>query len=273
MASKERIGEAVVRLGLASQDSVASALEHQQSREKNGAAHVPLGALLIEMGLLAPAQLVGVLEDRGLQGFQLSEDAVRLAASFPRTMADTDRVIMFASATSGPESASIAAQTALALALMGEGPLLLIDADLREPTLHDRFGMPATPGLVELIDGSASSEQAIRPSGLPELKILCAGSAKGDLLVRLLSERCEALVNEFRASYRYVILTAPAVLEHPEPILLGSRADGAILVVRAEREGMSEVNDACRMLRGLKAKIHGTVLAQPAKRKAGGRRK
>ena len=96
---------------------------------------------------------------------------------------------------------------------------------------------------------------------------------KGDLLVRLLSERCEALVNEFRASYRYVILTAPAVLEHPEPILLGSRADGAILVVRAEREGMSEVNDACRMLRGLKAKIHGTVLAQPAKRKAGGRRK
>lgn len=260
MSSREPLGKKIVRLGFATEKQIEDALELQRSRRDTRGEHIPLGALLVEMGKLAPAQLVKLLDDSGLTGFHLQEDAVRLAAQFHRRMGDADRLILFTSPTFAEDSAKVCVQLCLAMALMGQGPILMIDANLRNPSAHEMFRFESTPGLVELIDGTATPTEAIRKSGLQGLDILTSGDPSGDVLSRLLSQACEKLLDQMREKYRFTLINSSAVLEYPEAALLGSRTDGAVVAVRARQQRGKQLAEVERVLSGLHVTMHGTVL-------------
>jgi len=268
MSSREPLGKKIVRLGIATEAQIDEALKLQQSRSSEQGEHIPLGALLVEMGKLAPAQLVKLLDDSGLTGFRLQEDAVRLAAQFHRRMSEADRLILFTSPTVAEDSSTVCVQLSLAMALMGQGPILMIDANLRQPSFHTMFKMENAPGLADVVDGGITLEKAIRKSGLKGLDLLTSGDASGDILSRLLSQSCDDLLKHARERYRFTLINSAPVLEYPEAALFGARTDGAVVTVRARQQRGKQVAEVARVLRGLNVTMHGTVLTTTSKVKS-----
>lgn len=261
MTHKEPIGERAVRMGLASKDVVANALREQHSRSEAGKSPM-LGALLVEMGLLTPAQLVRLLDDSPLSGFHLGEDAVRLAAQLPHLIDKPQRTILFTSARGTQGVSTVTSQVALALALMGEKRVLVVDANLRAPEMHTKFRVPRAPGLAEAVSGRATLDACIAETGLPDLCVVPAGADSPDALAALISESCEKLFHSLRDRFPFVLIDVPPMLDHPEAAVIAGRTDGVIVVARAGRSKRTDQVEVTRALAGLGVPHLGVVLSR-----------
>lgn len=261
MSHTEPIGERAVRLGLATTDNVAAALREQHSRASAGRGPL-LGALLVEMGLLTPAQLVRLLDESPLSGFHLGEDAVRLAAQLPHLIDRPQRTVLFTAARTGQGVSTVASQVALALALMGEKRVLAIDANLRAPELHEKFRVHRSPGLAEAVTSRAALDACIVETGLPGLAVMPAGAEGADALASLISDSCERVFQAARERYPYIIVDAPPMLENPEAAVIAGRTDGVITVARAGRSKRSDLAEVSRVLGGLGVANLGVVLSR-----------
>jgi len=267
MKNNEPIGERAVRLGLASQEAISAALKQQKSLSDSGR-RVPLGSLLVEMGLLIPTQLVRLLEDGPLSGFHLGEDAVRLAAQLPRMLPQDHSAILFTGPRDAHGVSTVISQVGLALALMGERRVVVIDANLRHPEQHEKFRVRRSPGLAEAVSGKPSVEQCIVSTGLPGLDVLPAGNPGSDALGALISESCEHVFASLRTRYSHVLIDAPGMLDHPEAALLAPRTDGVIVVARAGRARRSDLAEVARVIEGLGVRHLGVVLTHASRRRA-----
>jgi Mrp family chromosome partitioning ATPase len=94
------------------------------------------------------------------------DDAVRLASALRASMGKGQRIITFASTSSGGGAGEVAAQVAAAFAVADEGPLLLIDANPDEPYTSGELGAVRGRGLADLIEGAASADEVIQRSGI-----------------------------------------------------------------------------------------------------------
>jgi general secretion pathway protein A len=187
-----------------------------------------------------------------------NEDSLRLAARLFATSSETDRVLLFAGVT-GPQGVTdVSAGVAFALAQVAKGTVLLVDADLREPSLHSRFAANLSPGLSDLargtIDGSAFSSL-----GAGEVTLLAAGD-KIDPFSLFSSRVFSEFLAKAREKYRFIVLKAPAILSFAEVDLLVRLADGVVLVVPNGKQRKSAVAEGRRALADLKAKVLGAVL-------------
>lgn len=260
MPTPEPLGARAIRLGYASPEQVTSAIAEQRSRDSSGGPHLPLGMLMIQMGQIAPAQLVRLLDQSATSGFHLSEDGVRLAVRLQGPIGQGMRLLLVTGLRDEDDASTVASQLALVMALMDQGPVLLMDASLRSPTLHEKFHAKRSPGLCEVISGSCSLAGALGATGVPGLSILPAGNADGVLTAQLLSEHSAALFRDVRQQFRLTIVAASPVLLHAQSALLASRTDGVVAVVTAGRARRSEVADVKRLLDGLNARLVGSVL-------------
>jgi Mrp family chromosome partitioning ATPase len=168
-----------------------------------------------------------------------------------------------------PDGASrVAAQVALALALMDEGAVLVADANLRAPALNAHFDLPASPGLAEVIGGAVELDAAAAPTGVPGLAVLPSGRTEHDPSRVFLSEASAQLLREMRAKYRLAILSVPPILAAPESATLATRSDGVVVVAAEGRTHRSDVLEAKRLLDGLKASFLGVVLTRSVRKRA-----
>jgi capsular exopolysaccharide synthesis family protein len=147
----------------------------------------------------------------------------RLAARRPL------RVVAVTSAGRREGRTTTAVNLALTAAIEGR-PTVLVEADLRRPSLGALLGLAPRAGLAEVLDGKAELAQAIARVG--PLAVLLAGET-GDPAATLRSPRVPALVDQLRAAYELVVLDAPPALAFTDGDRLASAADGALLVVRA----------------------------------------
>jgi Mrp family chromosome partitioning ATPase len=159
----------------------------------------------------------------------------------------------------------VLSQVALALALMGERRVLVIDANLRDPVQHEKFRVRRTPGLADAVAGRPRVEECIVPTGLPGLDVLPAGNPAGDALAALISESCEQLFTSVRERYSYVVVDSPGMLAHPEAALLAPRTDGVIVVARSGQARRSDLTEVARVISGLGVKHLGVVLSRGAR--------
>lgn len=262
MTPSERLGDRAVRLGLATREQIERALSQQRDLAGRDGDRPRLGALLVQMGAIAPAQLAQLLDQSALGGFHLSEDAVRLAATLQPALGADTRMIMIAGARRRDGASIIAAQTALALALMEHGSILLVDCDFRNPTQHERFGVDASPGLADALRGGVALEDAIRETGVAHLSLLTAGGAGGGAVAQLLSERSTQLLDSLRQGRALTIVDVAPLLEAPESAILGARMDAAVVALAGGRRGEWELREAERMLTALKVRTLGVVLSR-----------
>ncbi len=112
--------------------------------------------------------------------------------------------------------------------------VLLVDTDLRQPSLHQAFNIPIGPGLSTILDGTCPQEQAIaRLEQLPCLAVLPSGIAAGISGGNAAAKKMTVLIQRWRGEYDHIVLDTPPVSMFTDAVVLGTRADAAVLVVRS----------------------------------------
>jgi capsular exopolysaccharide synthesis family protein len=141
-------------------------------------------------------------------------------------------VILVTSATPKEGKSLVAINLALAFALDRESKTLLIDCDLRRPSV-DRWIVPAPSlGIAETLSGKADLEHVILRLKDTQLEVLPAGHPPPDPIGLLTSESFRALMTTLRQQYRRVIIDTPPIVPFTDADVAGRCADGVLLVVR-----------------------------------------
>ncbi|MEV0897402.1 polysaccharide biosynthesis tyrosine autokinase [Actinoplanes sp. NPDC049802] len=154
---------------------------------------------------------------------------------------------------------STAASLAITLAQAGQS-VVLIDADLRRPTLADTFALPAATGLSNVLLGEVGLHDAMqqwRPD-LP-LYVLTSGATPPNPSELLSSRQLEKLVHQLRESGMIVVFDSPPLLPVTDAAVLARATDGALLVARVGRTRNEQLQAAVEVLRVASAPILGVV--------------
>ena len=139
--------------------------------------------------------------------------------------------------------------------------VLLVDSDLRQPSLHQAFQLPQEPGLSNVLMGGCPVEEAIsRTDILPSLSLLPSGPADGCLADRLASPKMLDLLDYWRSHYDHIVLDTPPVSMFTDAVLLGAHADAVLLVARSGATTKYSLRHACDLLQRAKLNLAGVVL-------------
>src|SRR5262249_5881218 len=131
------------------------------------------------------------------------------------------KVVLVTSPRRGDGTTTTASNLAVGLARAGQRTLL-IDANLRQPSLARLYALAGDRGLTQVLQGKRPASQAIQRSPVENLDAITAGPEAADSTKLLLSPRLKDVLGELRSHYDAVILDAPAVLEAPDACILAS---------------------------------------------------
>jgi succinoglycan biosynthesis transport protein ExoP len=123
--------------------------------------------------------------------------------------------------------------------------VIVVDADLRTPDLHEVFGLPNDYGFCELLLGHAPSlPKALQETGIPNLTLLAAGRPPLDLALALTSPRLVELIEALTEQADIVIFDSPPVLLAPDTAILSGLVEGTLLAVRDSYTTLESVSRA-----------------------------
>lgn len=163
--------------------------------------------------------------------------------------------------SAGPQEGKSTVAVNLAVALAQSGvKTLIIDSDLRRPTLHEVFNTDKRPGLTDLVLGGKDAAGAIRTTAVENLNFLPCGTIPPSPADFLDSKAVDAAFARFMHEYRYVIADGAPLLAVADTAIIASKVQGAILVVRVEKTAKPALREAIKILSGAKVKVVGAVI-------------
>lgn len=168
------------------------------------------------------------------------------------------QVLEVTSSFPGEGKSLTAANLAITFAQAGDS-VLLVDADMRRPTVHEKFQLPQTPGLSEAIV-TGKYDDSMQDGPLDGLKIMASGTIPPNPSELLHSDRMKDFLDEMKSRVDLVILDVPPVLVVADALALAPRADGVLLVVSLINSDKHATNRALESLRGVNARVLGTVV-------------
>jgi capsular exopolysaccharide synthesis family protein len=214
-------------------------------------------------GAGVPALLRHPDDDRLLAGFGEAVRTLRnsiLLSSFDRQI----RSLMVTSATPGEGKSTVCVHLAMAHAQQNH-KTLLIDCDLRRPSVHRRLGLTSETGLsAVLLHGLAWRDCVMAAPGVPNLDVLPAGPTSrraSDLIGRALPQ----LLEEAAADYDLVMVDSPPALGFPEPLQMAAAVDGVALIALAGQTDRKALASVVNMLQRLRANVVGVALNEVTK--------
>jgi capsular exopolysaccharide synthesis family protein len=230
------------------------------------AAQLPRAAVPVA----TPAMLAKAAQNGNRKGYYRStsdfEEAVRtirntiLLSDFEGRL----RSIALTSAAPSEGKTTIAAHLAIANADRGK-KTLLVDGDLRRPSIHAKFGLTPREGLSNVLTGEMPwQDVVVSVEGKPNLSVLPAGPGS-HRAADLIGPRLATLLDEFGKEYDLVILDAPPLLGFAECLQMATAADGVLIVSRAGETKRRAVAEVISVLNRLRANIIGVVLNQVSK--------
>ncbi len=170
------------------------------------------------------------------------------------------KTILFTSATPSEGKTTAASNLACILA-QSDSRVLLIDADLRRPNVHHRFGLNGKVGLTTLLTGTTTLEETIqRVSEVPNLDILPSGPVPPFPTEMLSSEAMNQLLTRCRGIYTHIVIDSPPILSVTDGVILARDADAVVMVVRHGKSSKHVVRRARDLLIRAGAPITGIVL-------------
>ncbi len=170
------------------------------------------------------------------------------------------KVIMVTSALPQEGKSTTSINCAVVLAQKGVR-VLLIDADLRRPSIHKTLGMGPRSGLSNVLTGSTTLEQAItRPAILPNLHVLPAGTPPPNPAELLASTNMRDVLIELREKYDHIVLDTPPTLSVTDAVVLSPRADAIVLVIRSGHTTKQALRRSRDILMQVNAKVSGVLL-------------
>jgi capsular exopolysaccharide synthesis family protein len=233
--------------------------------ELPGRVHVPVLGVVPPLPMVRPVGMLSGREEfriqRQLDEFVQSLDHLRVAlCARPDPWGRDRHCVMITSACGSEGKTTLAAQLAERCVNAGQ-TTLLIDGDLRNPTLSRMLDTSANDGLVHVLRGEATAEDAMRVIGdAGGFHFLPAGTPKIDPGRLLQGEALGRLIARARESFEMIIVDAPPVLAVPDALTIGRWTDGAILAVRHEMSRFALLDRANRRLAHAGVSVIGAVV-------------
>jgi protein-tyrosine kinase len=170
------------------------------------------------------------------------------------------RTILVTSALPEEGKSFVSANLAINMARHVDQHVLLVDCDLRKPSIHTRFGFNGVKGLSEYLSDRVSLPALLLKSGVEKLTILPSGDPPQNPSELITSAKMAALIQELRARYhdRYIILDSPPPVMAPETSAISKWVDGILIVVKYGATSMDLVEEL--MTRLDREKIIGAVV-------------
>lgn len=175
---------------------------------------------------------------------------------------DPPQAIVVASPGAGDGRSFVALNLALALAGDASRHVLLIDADLRQPSIGASLSPAPVLGFSEVIDGRTGLEHAILDLVDSPLRILPAGAPRRSPEELLASEHTKAVLCDLRARFDTIVIDTPPILPFPDADIIGQLSDGFLLLARAgatERSAFLRARSRVTSKPVLGAVLNGTV--------------
>jgi capsular exopolysaccharide synthesis family protein len=170
------------------------------------------------------------------------------------------KVIMVTSALPQEGKTTTSINTAVVLAQKGVR-VLLVDADLRRPSIHKTLGMGPHTGLSNILTGSTTPEQAITHTTiLPNLFVLPAGTPPPNPAELLASANMRDLLSQLREQYDHIVIDTPPSLSVTDAVVLSPRADAVVLVIRSGQTTKQALRRSRDILTQVNAKVIGVLL-------------
>ncbi len=165
---------------------------------------------------------------------------------------------MVTSAMSGEGKTSLSTHLAASLARAGH-KTLLIDGDLRKPSVHNLFGLPVGPGFSEVLRGEAEYGAAIQPTSVKDLSLLSAGESDGATIELLARDGVRNLLQRLKQEYDFIVLDTSPVLPVADSLLLAQHVDGVLLSLFYEVSRLPPTYAAYQRLSMLGVRMLGAV--------------
>src|SRR5437763_2548734 len=192
---------------------------------------------------------------------QMSESYRALRTSLLLTsLGAPPKTILITSALPQEGKTTTSINTATVLAQKGTR-VLLIDADLRRPSIHKTLGLGPRAGLSNVLTGGTTVQQAtVRSSQLPNLFILPAGTPPPNPAELLASTQMLDLLAELREQYDHIVVDTPPTLSVTDAVVLSTRADAVVLVIRSGQTTKPALRRARDILAQVNARVCGVLL-------------
>lgn len=167
------------------------------------------------------------------------------------------RTLVVSSPRDGEGKTTTAINLALALAQSGDR-VVLVDADLRGPSVAKKLRRKAELGLTDILTGATTTDAALC-TYRPQLDVLFSGPTPPNPSELLGSQRMAAVIEQLASEYDYVIFDAPPVLPVTDAVVLSTQVDGTLLVLRHGRTNRAAAAEAARRLGAVDANLVGYV--------------
>ena len=187
---------------------------------------------------------------------------LRTKLQFAFSDESTSRVIALSSALSGEGKSLTAVNLAYTLAQLNKR-VIILDCDMRRPTLAEKMGLNKKPGLSEYLTGQHELKDVIqcygKAGGEVVFHVISAGENPPNPVEMLSSLRMERLLGCLRGAYDYIVLDLPPVTEVTDAMAIAPKADGMLLVVRQNYCDRIVLNETVQQFDFINAKILGVV--------------
>ena len=170
------------------------------------------------------------------------------------------QVILLTSATPSEGKTTVSINLACVLAQRNVR-VLIIDADLRRPTVHHRFGLNGKIGLTSVLTGSVTLEEAIQTiPEIPQLDVLVSGPVPPFPTEMLSSETMRQLLEKCKGMYTHIVMDSPPLLSVTDSVVLARDADAVVMIVRHGKSSKHAMRRARDLLVRSGAPVTGIVL-------------
>jgi succinoglycan biosynthesis transport protein ExoP len=171
------------------------------------------------------------------------------------------RHVLVTSCEPGDGKSTVTLNLAIVLTQMGR-KVLVVDADLRRPRIHKALALSSDQGLSNYLSGNAAIDQLVHETEIPNLHVISSGPIPPNPSELLGSPKLDVLLGDFltRNGYDHLILDSPPLLSVTDAIVLSTRTDSTIVVVRSGSTRKEALAQSASRLGQSRANVIGTVL-------------
>lgn len=169
------------------------------------------------------------------------------------------RTLMVTSTSPDEGKSTTLANLAVTIAQTGTA-VILVDCDLRRPSLHELFDLGNIAGLTNLFIGEDPPRLLLQETGIPNLQLLSSGPLPPNPSELLGSNRMGEVIELLQGEAHYLLFDSPPVVAVTDAAVLASRMDGVLLVIQAGRTTRDAAKKAKALLEKVNARLLGVVL-------------
>ena len=170
-----------------------------------------------------------------------------------------NKCFLITSSGPGEGKSTTAANIAITLAY-AEMPTVLIDADFRKPVIHSLFNIGQEPGITNYLVSDIPITDVIKHTSTKNLDVIPVGIIPPNPSELLNKSKVDAMIKELKKHYNYIIFDTAPILPVTDPAILGSKVDGAFIVVELGKTTIEAVSRSQSLLTNTKTNVYGVIL-------------